>query len=73
LSQALAPNPTPTQFPSPAMTNRFYFRIPEANIYECICAVSFTEAKAQAFKDWAPFWNKIEWLTPTTHAEVKLP
>jgi hypothetical protein len=55
------------------MTNRFYFRIPEANIYECIRAVSFTEAKMQAFKDWAPFWNKIEWLTPTTHAEVKLP
>ena len=51
----------------------FYFRIPEANVYECIKASSWTEAKAIATQEWLPYWNQIEWLTPTTHREVKLP
>ena len=51
----------------------FYFRIPEANVYECIKASSWIEAKAIATQEWLPYWNQIEWLTPTTHREVKLP
>ena len=51
----------------------FYFRIPEANVYECIKATSWIEAKAIATQEWLPYWNQIEWLTPTTHREVKLP
>jgi hypothetical protein len=54
-------------------TRNFYFRIPELNIYEVIKATSWTEAKAIATKDWLPYWNQIEWLTPTTHGEVQLP
>ena len=51
----------------------FYSPIPEANVYECIKATTWTEAKAMATQEWLPYWNQIEWLTPTTHREVKLP
>ena len=51
----------------------FYFRIPEANVYECIKATSWLEAKAIATEEWLPYWNQIEWLTPTDHHQVKLP
>jgi hypothetical protein len=53
--------------------NRFYFRIKDANVYECISATSWTEAKSIAAQEWLPYWNQIEWLTPTTHEQVKLP
>jgi len=45
---------------------RFYFAIPEANVYECIWANSLTEAKQIAAINWLPFWNKIEWLNPAS-------
>lgn len=53
--------------------NRYYFQIKDANILECIKAETFDEAKATAFQDWGPMWNRIEWLTPQTHADVSLP
>lgn len=53
--------------------NRYYFQIKDANVLECIKAESFQEAKDAAFQDWAPMWNRIEWLTPQTHSEVSLP
>jgi hypothetical protein len=53
--------------------HNYYFRIRDANVYECIKAVTWTEAKAIATEEWLPYWNQIEWLTPTAHDEVKLP
>jgi hypothetical protein len=44
---------------------RFYFAIPEANVYECIRAHSFVEAKQIAAAEWLPFWDQIEWLHHT--------
>ena len=41
---------------------RFYFAIKEANVFECIWADSFTEAKQIAAADWLPYWSKIQWL-----------
>jgi len=41
---------------------RFYFQIPSANIFECVWALSFTDAKAIVARDWMPWWNQIEWL-----------
>lgn len=41
---------------------RFYFAIPEANVYECIRAHSFVEAKQIAAAEWLPYWDQIEWL-----------
>ena len=51
----------------------YYFRIRDANVYECIKATSWLEAKAIATQEWLPYWNQIEWLTPTDHHQVKLP
>jgi len=41
---------------------RFYFAIPEANVFEVVRAASFTEAKQIAAKEWLPYWSKIQWL-----------
>lgn len=41
---------------------RYYFAILEANVFECIRAHSFTEAKQLAAAEWLPYWNQIEWL-----------
>ena len=41
---------------------RFYFAIPEANVFEVVRAASFTEAKQLVAKDWLPYWNQIQWL-----------
>ncbi len=41
---------------------RFYFAIPEANVFECVWASSFLEAKQLVAAEWLPFWNKIEWI-----------
>lgn len=43
---------------------RFYFKITQANILECVWAESFTEAKQKAAEDWLPFWNLITWIGP---------
>lgn len=42
--------------------NRYYFQVPEANIYECILALSFTEAKKIAFEHYSTLWNQIQWI-----------
>lgn len=52
---------------------RFYFTIPSSGAYDWVVAASFEDAKAAAFEEWAPFYNEIKWITPTTHSEVKLP
>ena len=49
---------------------RFYFRITSANICECVWARSFTEAKAEAAKEWLPWWNELEWLNPETVTDL---
>lgn len=49
-------------------TRRFYFTIPAANVLECVQAVSFTDAKAQAAVDWLPWWNQLQWLNPDGEA-----
>jgi hypothetical protein len=52
---------------------RFYFTIPSSGAYDWVVASSFEDAKIAAFEEWAPLYNEIEWITPTTHSEVKLP
>ena len=42
--------------------NRYYFQITDASVFECVHAVSFTEAKEKAYEGYAPLWNRIEWL-----------
>ena len=50
---------------------RFYFAIPEANVFEVVRAASFTEAKQIAAKEWLPYWSKIQWLNhPQTSKEA---
>ena len=44
---------------------RFYFAIPEANVYECIRAESFVEAKQIAAAELPSFWDQIQWLHHT--------
>jgi hypothetical protein len=41
---------------------RYYFRIPSANVFECVTATSLTEAKLLAADVWLEFWNELEWL-----------
>ena len=43
-------------------THRYYFQIIDANVFECVHAVSFTEAKEKAYEGYAPLWNHIEWV-----------
>ena len=52
---------------------KFYFAIPEANVFEVVRAASFTEAKQIAAKEWLPYWSKIQWLNhPQTSKEATL-
>jgi hypothetical protein len=44
---------------------KFYFTIPEANVFEVVKAASFTEAKQIAAQSYMPFWNQIQWLEPS--------
>ena len=41
---------------------RYYFAIRKANVFECIRAESFVEAKQIAAAEWLPYWDQIEWL-----------
>jgi hypothetical protein len=41
---------------------RFYFTIPDKNIWEVVYADSFEHAKHLAFKDYSEMWNEIEWV-----------
>lgn len=53
------------------MTNprRFYFRIPSANVFECVTATSLTEAKLIAADHWLDFWSELEWINIETVTE----
>lgn len=44
------------------MTNKYYFEIPEANVFEVVRAASFAEAKQLVAKDWLPYWSEIQWI-----------
>lgn len=46
---------------------RFYFRIPSANVLECVTACSLTEAKLIAADHWLPFWAELEWINADRH------
>jgi len=45
---------------------RFYFQILPLNVFECIWADTFIEAKEKAARDWLSYWDQIEWLDITT-------
>jgi hypothetical protein len=47
---------------------RFYFQILPLNVFECIWADTFIEAKQKAARDWLPYWDQIEWLDITTES-----
>jgi len=42
--------------------HRFYFQVLDANIFECVFAASFFEAKEKAFKEYASVWHRIQWI-----------
>jgi len=42
--------------------HRFYFQVLDANIFECVFANSFFEAKQKAFAEYAPLWNRLQWV-----------
>lgn len=41
---------------------RYYFKILHANVFECVWAESFIEAKQKAAREWLPYWNQVQWL-----------
>jgi len=43
-------------------SRRFYFKIPSANVLECVQATSLTEAKLIAADTWLQWWSEIEWV-----------
>jgi hypothetical protein len=45
---------------------RFYFQILPLNVFECVWADTFIEAKEKAARDWLSYWDQIEWLDITT-------
>ena len=45
---------------------RLYFQILPLNVFECIWADTFIEAKEKAARDWLSYWDQIEWLDITT-------
>ena len=45
---------------------RYYFEILHANVFECVWAESFIEAKQKAAREWLPYWQHLEWLEITT-------
>lgn len=49
---------------------RYYFQIPSANVIDCVIAVSITDAKAQAFKEYGHQWPDLEWINAETVTEA---
>ena len=41
---------------------RYYFEILHANVFECVWAESFIEAKQKAAREWLPYWDQVQWL-----------
>lgn len=48
---------------------RYYFQIPSANVIDCVMAVSITDAKEQAFKEYGHQWPDLEWINAETVTE----
>ena len=48
---------------------RYYFRIPSANVLECVTATSLTEAKLIAADTWLEWWSELEWINVETVTE----
>ena len=48
---------------------RYYFQITSCNVIDCVLAVSFTDAKAQAFREYGHHWPELEWLNVETVTE----
>ena len=48
---------------------RYYFEIPSANVFDCVMAVSITDAKAQAFEAYGHMWPELEWINIDTITE----
>ena len=46
----------------PLRMNRYYFQVLDANIFECVFANTFLEAKQKAFAEYAPLWNRLQWV-----------
>ena len=45
---------------------RFYFQILSLNVFECVWADTFIEAKQKAAREWISYWDQIEWLDITS-------
>ena len=48
---------------------RYYFRIPSANVIDCVMAVSITDAKAKVFEEYGHQWPDLEWINTDTVTE----
>ena len=46
----------------PTKLQRYWFQIESTNQIQCVCAVSFTEAKDKAAKRYLPQWRGISWI-----------
>jgi hypothetical protein len=52
---------------------RFYFEIPQFNIYNWVDAFGPTDAKQIAFDRLGPYYRFIKWRQPMEAKEVQLP
>ena len=52
---------------------QFYFKIPAAQVFEVVCAENLEQAKIKTFNEWSSLWSQIEWQTPETMKNVRLP
>jgi hypothetical protein len=43
--------------------NTYYFRIPEASVFEFVQAPTLLEAKESTTEEWLPYLSQMEWLT----------
>ena len=42
--------------------NTYYFRIPEAYVFEFVQAPTLLEAKESTTEEWLPYLSQMEWL-----------
>jgi hypothetical protein len=42
--------------------NTYYFRIPEASVFEFVQASTLLEAKEATAEEWLPFLSQMEWV-----------
>ena len=43
--------------------NTYYFRIPEAYVFEFVQAPTMLEAKESTTEEWLPYLSQMEWVT----------